>query len=131
MLFNIGPDPDSPTIQSKVKLATAFSNATLHCLVDIIPDDSPKLTWHLNDTVPLKSGGKYEIEKKKTYTKCKTDFILTIVNVTDNDEGNYCCHMRDFYENRSATIQLKVYHQPTGKKLLNASILFYTDWLAG
>ena len=61
----------------------------------------------------LKSGEKYEIQERKTKTKCRTDFMITIFNVTYADEGMYSC---DWFCNkddpwsvfRSSTIQLKV-----------------------
>ncbi|CAH3177698.1 unnamed protein product, partial [Porites lobata] len=67
----------------------------------------------LNHRWELKSGEKYEKQERKTNTRCKTDFILTIVNVTDADEGKYkcewLCENDDPSFSRSSIIQLKVY----------------------
>ena len=61
----------------------------------------------------LESGEKYDIQERKTNTRCKTDFILTIVNVTEADEGKYkcqwLCENDDPSFSRSSIIQLKVY----------------------
>ena len=57
----------------------------------------------------LKSGEKYDMQERKTNTKCKKDFILTIVNATDADKGEYnCSYVCNFADSRSSTIQLKV-----------------------
>ena len=67
----------------------------------------------------LKSGEKYEIQERKTKTKCRTDFIITIFNVTEADEGEYKCTWfcekdRPTYLSRSSTIQLMVFPLPAG-----------------
>ena len=78
--------------------ASASSNASLICLVEIDPDacgDSLELQWrHLrfNSSVLIKGDEKYEIQEKKTDTKCKIEFILTINNVTKDDEAKYSCN---------------------------------------
>ena len=63
----------------------------------------------------LKSGEKYEIQERKTKTKCETDFVITIFSVTYADEGKYSCKWLCNKEySRSSTIQLKVFPSLTG-----------------
>jgi len=96
-LFATGPSPKNPAIPSRKVTASASSNASLICLVEIDPDgcaDSIELQWrHLrfNSSVLIKGDEKYEIQEKKTDTKCKIEFILTINNVTKDDEAKYTC----------------------------------------
>ena len=97
---------------------TAYFNVSLKCLVTVSPsycyDNS--LRWYLNNSPgKLESGEKYDIQERETHTKCKTDFILTIVNVTEADEGNYKCQWlcdEGFSDPKSSTIQLKVFPPP-------------------
>ena len=97
-LFATGPFPKKPEIPSRMVTASASSNASLICLVEIDPDgcaDSLELQWrHLrfNSSVLIKGDEKYEIQEKKTDTKCKIEFILTINNVTKDDEAKYSCN---------------------------------------
>ena len=95
--------------------ATGFNNVSFKCLVEERLDSCPsneELQWFFFSR-PLKSGEKYEIQERKTKTKCRTDFMITIFNVTYADEGMYSC---DWFCNkddpwsvfRSSTIQLKV-----------------------
>ena len=94
---------------------TAYFNVSLKCLVTVRPsycyDNS--LRWYFNNSSEkLESGEKYDIQERETHTKCKTDFILTIVNVTEADEGNYKCQWlcdEDSSDLTSSTIQLKVF----------------------
>ena len=72
----------------------AYNNVSLKCLVEIDPDDCTdmKFQWFFNNSsTPLTSGEKYDIQNRPTNTRCKKDFILTIANVTDDDEGKYKC----------------------------------------
>lgn len=67
--------------------------------------------------MPLESGTKYQIEQKKMRSKCKLQSILSIVNVTEGDEGNYSCNWD--CNSRVAAVNLKVFSQlQTGKRLL-------------
>ena len=116
-LFASGPFPKKPEIPSPMVSASAYSNASLICLVEIDPDgcaDSLELQWrHLrfNSSVLIKGDEKYEIQEKKTDTKCKIEFILTINNVTKDDEAKYSCNsvcrVGSGYV-KSATIELTV-----------------------
>ena len=94
----------------------AYFNVTLECKVGVRPSDcwDNSLRWYFNNNSrKLESGEKYDIQERKTDTKCKTDFILTIVNVTEADEGKYKCQWlceEDYPSfSRSSIIQLKVY----------------------
>ena len=118
---NTGFTPGAPNISSPQGSLTAYSNVSLKCEVGVMPiacgDNS--LQWYLNNSsVKLKSGEKYDIQERKTNTKCKKDFILTIVNVTDADEGKYkcewLCENDDPSFSRSSIIQLKVYPPEEG-----------------
>ena len=100
---------------------TAYFNVSLKCLAFVRPSDcgDNSLRWYFNNSPgELKSGEKYEKQERKTNTRCKTDFILTIVNVTDADEGKYkcewLCESDDPSFSRSSIIQLKVF--PPSKK---------------
>ena len=116
-LFATGPFPKKTEIPSRMVTASASSNASLICLVEIDPDgcpDSLELQWrHLrfNSSVLIKGDEKYQIQEKKTDTKCKIEFILTINNVTKDDEAKYSCNsvcrVGSGYV-KSATIELTV-----------------------
>ena len=95
---------------------TAYFNVSLKCLVTVRPSDCEDnfLRWYFNNSSgELKSGEKYDIQERKNNTRCKTDFILTIINVTEADEGKYkcqwLCENDDPSFSRSSIIQLKVY----------------------
>ena len=119
---NIGWRPGAPQISSPIALVTAFTNVSLRCLVEVRPSFcyDNELKWSFsNISTSLKSGEKYEIHERKTKTKCKRDFIITIFNVTEADEGKYKCTWfcekdRPTYLNRSSTIQLVVFSLPAG-----------------
>ena len=92
-----GPGPKHPPISPPEVSVTAYNNVSLKCSVEIDPDDwecadSMKLQWFFNNSsTPLTCGEKYDIQKRRTNSRCKIDFILTIANVTDDDEGKYKC----------------------------------------
>ena len=118
---NIGFWPGAPHISSPEVSVTANTNVSLKCLVGVSPsvcwDNS--LDWYFsNSTTRLKSGEKYNIQERRTNTRCKKEFIITIVNVTYADEGKYKCQwLCDEYDlsfSESSTIQLKVFPTPTG-----------------
>ena len=74
--------------------------------------------------MPSERGEKYKIVQKKTLSKCKTEFILSIFNVTENDEGTYSCHWLCEYKNTTkAAIDLKVYDNPSTGKNIERSIV--------
>ena len=105
-----------PTIVSDPEiLARAFSTVNLTCLSDGNNICPKQLIWH-NGTAPLESGAKYQIEQKKMRSKCKLQSILSIVNVTDGDAGNYSCNWD--CNSGVAAINLKVFFQSQiGKSL--------------
>ena len=71
---------------------TGFNNVSLKCLAKIRPSEciNNELQWRFFDR-PLKSGEKYEIQERKTKTKCKRVLMITIFNITHADEGRYDC----------------------------------------
>ena len=89
-----GTGPKHPPISPPEVSVTAYNNVSLKCLVEIDPDNCAdmKFQWFFNNSsTPLTCGEKYDIQKRRTNSRCKTDFILTIANVTDDDEGKYKC----------------------------------------
>ena len=113
---NTGLLPKAPQINSLEVFKTAYLNVRLKCRVGVSPSncDDNSLQWYFNNSsVKLKSGEKYDIQERTTNTKCKKDFILTIVNVTEADEGKYKCQWlceEDYPSlSRSSIIQLKVF----------------------
>ena len=127
IVLNTGLADYSPVIESRAH-AIVFTNNTLKCLVDSQLDyegDECYLRWYFNN-ISLPSVEKYKMELKKDHSRCKYAFILTILNVTDNDEGTYSCHMfceLGNWKNTSASIELLVYPQQTGERLFFISIL--------
>ena len=105
----------------------AFNNITLRCLVSRTAASfcQEGFTWHFNkNQEPLKTDGKYLIGKfEKIKSMCKEAFSLEILNVTEDDEGEYSCHQRcrtfTGWNNQSGSIKMKVYSPPAtpGKKL--------------
>ena len=113
---NTGLWPKAPQISSPTVSVTAYFNVSLKCLAFVRPSDcwDNSLQWYFNNSsVKLKSGEKYDIQERTTNTKCKRNFILTIVNVTEADEGKYKCQWlceEDYPSlSRSSIIQLKVF----------------------
>ena len=108
----------APKISSPEVSVTANTNVSLKCLVGVRPNEcnDNELQWHFsNSWTPLKSSEKYEIQERKTKTKCETDFIITIFSVTYADEGKYSCKwLCDKEYSTSSTIQLKVFPSLTG-----------------
>ena len=98
-LFATGPSHKKTEIPPRKVTASASSNVSLICLVEIDPDgcaDSLELQWrHLrfNSSVLIQGDEKYQIQEKKTNTKCKMEFILTINNVTKDDSAKYRCQL--------------------------------------
>ena len=118
----------APQISSPEVSVTATTNVSLKCLVAVRPSDcwDNALRWYFSiSSTPLKSDEKYDIQQRKTNTRCKKEFIITIFNVTYADEGKYSCHW--FCEidypsfSRSSTIQLKVF--PSLKGMNNCVII--------
>jgi len=111
------PSARSPTIASSEIFASKSSNTNLTCWIDYESYCPDSLTWHLNDNrTPLpENGPKFKVEEKDTHSTCKKEFILSIFNVTEIDEGTYSCHWHCEYENTTkAAIDLKVFNpQPT------------------
>ena len=108
----------APQISSPEVSVRANTNVSLKCLVGVRPNDcnDNELQWHFsNSSTSLKSGEKYEVQERKTKTKCETDFMITIFSVTEADEGKYRCKWSCNKEySRSSTIQLKVFPSQTG-----------------
>ena len=93
MFSNIGFLPRAPQISSPIALVTAFTNVSLRCLVEVRPSVcyDNELQWYFSNIwTSLKSGEKYEIQERKTKTKCNV-LMITIFNITYADEGTYGC----------------------------------------
>ena len=120
-LFYSGPNPKGPTINSTPEVvARTRSTVTLTCLSDQGDSCPTELIWH-NDTALLERSTKYQIEQKEMRSKCKLQSILSIFNVTEDDEGNYSCNC----DSRVAAIFLKVFVQSqTGTKGMIQQIQF-------
>ena len=119
-IFNVGPLGNGLTIDSLEVLAAKSSNVNLSCWTDSDPVRSLcSGKWYLNGNQVKSESEKYEIAEKKSRSKCKIEFILSIFNVTENDGGTYSCHWLCEYENATkAAIDLKVFDDlPTGKSL--------------
>ena len=131
MFFNVGPLPKGPTVDSLEVLAAKSSSANLTCWTDNGLFCSGE--WYLNDNlVPLERGEKYKIEEKKTRSECQTEFFLSILNVTENDEGTYSCHWICEYENATiAAIDLKVFDDLSiGKSLERLNVKEFIFFIA-
>ena len=90
-------------------------NASLSCWIDYDDYCPGELLWKFNDKAePLpESGKKYNVELKDTNTKCQKEFILSIFDLTESDEGIYSCHWLCEYENTTkAAIDLKILDDP-------------------
>ena len=113
--------PKAPQRSSPTLSVTAYSNVSFKCLAFVRPSDchDNSLQWYFNNSSgELKSGEKYHIQERRTNTRCITDFILTIVKVTEADEGKYKCQWLCDKDNpsfsKSSIIQLKVYPPEEG-----------------
>lgn len=112
--FNTGPRPGSPTVVSGKESESKSSNVSLACLIDYGWACPQRLFWTLNNTAHLSERAeKYEIQVKDTQSKCKKEFILSIFNVTEHDEGTYSCQWQCKYSgSMEAAIDLKITDEP-------------------
>ena len=122
--FNTGRRPQSPTMVSRKDPASNSSNVNLACLIDYGWPCPQRLFWNLNNNsehLP-ESGEKYKIQVKDTQSKCKREFILSIFNVTEHDEGTYSCHWRCENSDLHAAIDLKVSDEAETDESFNINI---------
>ena len=125
IVLNTGSADNNLDTESAKKDAAAFTNTSLKCLVNTerVKWNDCHLRWYFrNKSLPLYATAKYKIQLNTTDNKCKKAFILTVMNVTDNDKGTYSCHMScldwDEWVDSSNDIELHVYPPTIGKKLL-------------
>ena len=130
LLSNTGLFPGAPHISSPQVSVTVYSNVTLECKVGVRPSDcwDNSLQWYFkNSSGKLESGEKYDIKERETNTRCKTDFILTIINVTEADEGKYKCQWLCYRDDpstyRSSIIQLKVFPPGTDTPVVSKGLV--------
>ena len=123
---NTGPRPQTPTMVSRKDLASNSSNVNLTCLIDYALACPQRLFWNLNNnSEPLpESGEKYKIQVKDTQSKCKKEFILSVFNVTEHDEGTYSCHWRCENRDLNAAIDLKVSDEAETGESFNINIQY-------
>ena len=124
MHFNTGPLAKGPVITAQEIRRPKSSNVSLSCWIDWDDYCPTALLWKFNDKPePLpESGNKYNAELKNTNTKYQREFVLSIFDVTQKDEGTYSCHWLCDYENTTkAAIDLKVVDDmQTGRNFLNS-----------
>ena len=126
-LLNTGPIPKGPTISAAEISARIFSNVNLTCLIDWHPDyawdDCPvNWTWqYFSEDLPI-TGKKYKQHQiQDTGSKCKKEFVLSIFNVTESDEGTYSCLFICNYRNTTkAAVDLKVFVPPPAIGIVRA-----------
>ena len=112
---NIGKSHGHPYISPRQVSLTGVNNVSLKCLVKVRPSDCSGITelqWRFFER-PLKSSEKYEIQERKTKTRCNRVLIITIFNIAYSDEGTYGCrrsckHIRGGYSATTVQMQLKV-----------------------
>ncbi|XP_068736658.1 uncharacterized protein [Montipora capricornis] len=98
----------------------AFNDITLRCLVskNAASFCQRGFTWHFSkNPEPLKTDGKYvKVKFEEIKSVCKKAFSLEILNVTEDDEGEYSCHQRcrtfTEWHNQSGSMKMKVYSPP-------------------
>ena len=92
---------------------TGVNNVSLKCLDAVRPSDCSgiyELEWLFFER-PLKSSEKYEIQERKTKTKCARVLMITIFNIGYSDEGTYNCRSSCKYGyvlSTTVPMQLKV-----------------------
>ena len=109
--FNEGPEAKGEINRSSEIRTPKSSNVSLSCWMDWDDYCPGELLWKFNDKPkPLPdSGKKYNAELKYTNTKCQREFILSIYDVTERDEGSYSCHwLCDYGNPTGAAIDLIV-----------------------
>ena len=103
-----------PNISPYQVSVTGVNNVSLKCLFEARPSDCSgknEIQWLFFDR-PLKSSEKYEIEERKTKTKCNV-LMITIFNIAYADEGTYGCrqsckYFSGVYSASTALMHLKV-----------------------
>lgn len=93
-----------------------FSNVNLSCWIDWDDYCPHNLSWHLNNNPAAlnESNKKYKVEVKPTRSLCKREFVLSIFNVTETDEGTYSCRWDcDSEDTLEAAIALNILVQPS------------------
>ena len=96
-----------------------FSTIKLTCLYEQNEDCPHQILWYREgqEKKLLEKSAKYRIQEKQVKNKCEEVSVLSILNVTENDEGNYSCIWTcEYHSNLTAFIDLKL--PPPGKSVL-------------